>query len=246
MSTDPALGEYIPGAPVNDEAKKRNENLPGMGGVYNTVNLHLYHYAGNNPVKYTDPDGRQGMPGIGNEFDYYTRKLLADRAAAKCTSSLADRILNGSIDGLPVEGPCLMAALQGNAETFTGKNLTAKQKLDSIKSLVPNSMREDFSVVNSPAVIKDALERLGVDTSNLLISVAKPGDDDYEKVKKNATGSIVSSYFLSGEGTHYQEGDSKGKFRWDPISGTSNGGRKPKGDEYTRYVWIREKEKTNE
>jgi hypothetical protein len=28
-----------------------------MGGVFNTVNLHLYHYAGNNPVKYTDPDG---------------------------------------------------------------------------------------------------------------------------------------------------------------------------------------------
>jgi membrane-bound inhibitor of C-type lysozyme len=29
-----------------------------MGGVFNTVNLHLYHYAGNNPAKYTDPDGR--------------------------------------------------------------------------------------------------------------------------------------------------------------------------------------------
>jgi hypothetical protein len=28
-----------------------------MGGIYNLVNLHLYHYAGNNPVKYTDPDG---------------------------------------------------------------------------------------------------------------------------------------------------------------------------------------------
>ena len=52
------MGEYIPGAPVNDEAKKRNGNLPGMGGVFNTVNLHLYHYAGNNPVKYVDPDGR--------------------------------------------------------------------------------------------------------------------------------------------------------------------------------------------
>ena len=44
-------------APVNDEAKKHNQNLPGMGGIYNIVNFHLYHYAGNNPVKYTDPTG---------------------------------------------------------------------------------------------------------------------------------------------------------------------------------------------
>ncbi len=58
LSADPALGDYIPGAPINDEARKRNKNLPGMGGVFNTVNLHLYHYAGNNLVKYLDPDGR--------------------------------------------------------------------------------------------------------------------------------------------------------------------------------------------
>ena len=58
LSGDPALGEYIPQAPINDEAKKHNENLLDMGGVFNTVNLHVYHYAGNNPVKYTDPDGR--------------------------------------------------------------------------------------------------------------------------------------------------------------------------------------------
>jgi len=57
ISTDPALGEYIPQAPINDEAKKNNQNLPGMGGIFNTVNLNLYHYAANNPVKYTDPDG---------------------------------------------------------------------------------------------------------------------------------------------------------------------------------------------
>jgi hypothetical protein len=72
------LGEYLPEAPVDDEARERNGKLPGMGGVFNTVNLHLYHYAGNNPVKYTDPDGRKsglatdsdGVPGAGHSAGY--------------------------------------------------------------------------------------------------------------------------------------------------------------------------------
>jgi hypothetical protein len=33
-------------ATVNDDARKHNQNLPGMGGVFNLVNLHVYHYAG--------------------------------------------------------------------------------------------------------------------------------------------------------------------------------------------------------
>jgi hypothetical protein len=57
LSADPAMGEYVPGAPINDEVRKSNQNLPGMGGVFNVVNLHVYHYAGNNPIVYTDPDG---------------------------------------------------------------------------------------------------------------------------------------------------------------------------------------------
>ena len=47
LSGDPALGEYIPSAGAD------SSKLAGMGGVYNTVNLHLYHYSGNNPIKYT-------------------------------------------------------------------------------------------------------------------------------------------------------------------------------------------------
>ncbi|MGI5092766.1 hypothetical protein H0R96_09525 [Treponema socranskii] len=58
LSADPAVGDYIPQAPVNDEAKKHNEQLLGIGGVFNVVDFQLYHYAGNNPVKYIDSDGK--------------------------------------------------------------------------------------------------------------------------------------------------------------------------------------------
>ena len=60
LGVDPAMhqGDYIPSAPIDDEARKRNGNLPGQGGIYNYVNMHVYHYAGNNPEKYKDPNGR--------------------------------------------------------------------------------------------------------------------------------------------------------------------------------------------
>jgi RHS repeat-associated protein len=52
LSGDPALGEYLP------VAGQSPDNLSGMGGVFNIMNLHAYGYSLNNPVKYTDPDGR--------------------------------------------------------------------------------------------------------------------------------------------------------------------------------------------
>ena len=45
LSEDSAVGEYMNGTSV------------GEGGIYNTINFSLYHYAGNNPIKYTDPTG---------------------------------------------------------------------------------------------------------------------------------------------------------------------------------------------
>jgi RHS repeat-associated protein len=58
LSVDQSLEEYLPKPPNSDEAKEHNKKLPGMGGAFNTVNLNLYHYAGNNPVVMSDPDGR--------------------------------------------------------------------------------------------------------------------------------------------------------------------------------------------
>jgi RHS repeat-associated protein len=58
MSADPEMSKYLPETPVNKQARQENENLPGIGGVFNPFNLAVYHYANNNPVKYSDPNGQ--------------------------------------------------------------------------------------------------------------------------------------------------------------------------------------------
>jgi RHS repeat-associated protein len=78
LSGDPAIGDYLPQAPVNDEAKKGNGNLPGQGGVFNLVNLHVYHYAGNNPVKYVDPDGETPVKPTGALGTFAHYAIFAD------------------------------------------------------------------------------------------------------------------------------------------------------------------------
>jgi RHS repeat-associated protein len=52
QSADPALAKFLPtGTP------ERDQQLPGMGGIYNSLNLGLYTYAHQNPVRLADPDG---------------------------------------------------------------------------------------------------------------------------------------------------------------------------------------------
>ncbi len=44
ISADPALLSYVSGSTAG-------------GGIYNSINFNLYHYGGNNPVRYSDPTG---------------------------------------------------------------------------------------------------------------------------------------------------------------------------------------------
>ena len=53
QSADPILGKYLPSG-----NKDHDSNLAGMGGIYNPLNIGLYGYAAQNPVKFSDPDGR--------------------------------------------------------------------------------------------------------------------------------------------------------------------------------------------
>ena len=68
VSADPAFEKYLPKSNDFDTEhdyywylqQDASRKLPGIGGIFNSVNLNVYHYAGNNPVKLVDPDGNWG------------------------------------------------------------------------------------------------------------------------------------------------------------------------------------------
>ena len=74
LSTDPALSYYV-------EGKSNGYS----GGIFNSINLNLYHYAGNNPIKYTDPDGKdwlcRNVDGV--EEVFYREDITTDSQAQR-------------------------------------------------------------------------------------------------------------------------------------------------------------------
>jgi RHS repeat-associated protein len=160
LSTDLAMGEYIPQAPVDDEARKRNGNLPGMGGVYNYVNPHVYYYAGNNPVKYIDPTGRAD--------DDWIKLLLAVYISSK-NAPQPNALQNYIVDTVET----LANAMIGHATL----NLEVNQEF--IENL--NRFSNALEILNSK--LSNSRDVMNVDTSRFSEGLVK-FNADLEKFKK--------------------------------------------------------------
>jgi RHS repeat-associated protein len=158
ISADPAVGDYIPSAPVNEEAKKRNGNLPGMGGVYNYVNFHVYHYAGNNPVNVTDPDGRSdsldvfGELPVAKQIQYFMYKIMMGNAVEGVARGNIAKELRGMVGSMDLEG---LFALEGGEEfmnetlrEFLNLNANGTQDYSMADMTEENGWREYSSLTS--------------------------------------------------------------------------------------------------
>jgi RHS repeat-associated protein len=218
ISGDPALGDYLPSAPVDEEAKKRNGSLPGQGGVFNLVNLHVYHYAGNNPVKYTDPDGRDVNSSIVIPDPLAQKVVLRDQRELE---------KNGS-------GRCQYNTLIGATEERVGKNMTRTQKDELFTQLSSgdNPSVESSGFVNRPNdIVNSALEKMGVD-SEFTAEVSRERPTNIDMLKPED----VFTIRVFNKGGHFNLGDSKGRFIWESLEYNNSANVKKGSTNDLRYI----------
>ncbi|MEL5719961.1 MAG: hypothetical protein P1P59_02390 [Treponemataceae bacterium] len=107
-----------------------------MGGVFNVVNLHLYHYAGNNPLKYVDPDGQDIKEWIESGINWFVGD--SNYNGSGWGHGLRTEIRNGlgltdQADGLI--DTVIMSLLQGTAGNAHENNKTISDLKPPFKNL---------------------------------------------------------------------------------------------------------------
>ena len=144
ISTDPALCEYMAGSSI------------GCGGAYNSVNLNLYHYGNNNPVKYNDPDGNFAVAtmiiggalsaavdyGFQVAGNYMQGKRGVEAWKDVNVGEIAGAFVSGALSTVGIGAVTKVAGAAGNAAIRKGIQITGNAAVSAVAS-VPGTVTEN-------------------------------------------------------------------------------------------------------
>jgi uncharacterized protein RhaS with RHS repeats len=175
ISVDPPLisGEYLPSLAdklslsAQGKQYKPEIDLPGMGGVYNPINLNAYAYGGNNPVKYIDPDGKFIGKAFQMLFNWGTKKVAKTHHKDK-PYEIYNK-LNKRIDKKYENGDLSYKEYKNEkARIRIAKDLSLEMEYDKKNGVAP---------FNKNKTIKDK----AIDAAKNAIPIIPPSENEYYK-----------------------------------------------------------------
>ena len=225
VSADPILDKYLPTGNTEKDGK-----LPGIGGVFNTVNLNIYHYAGNNPIVYTDPNGKEIVTAViligmgayalieAGWNMYQIHKLKGEETTGQDYMVAGSfGVMTGTLEGAITFGSAGILAYPAAAQRGALTDIVMQRLVDSSKDI-------DLVQVGQKATTEVAYRKLA---SKLPISVESPlGNVAVQSTRKIVDKTIKSEINKTITGVRSGSifspaGASKGKYLISCHSNTS-------------------------
>jgi RHS repeat-associated protein len=183
VSADPALGEYLPSvwdmlsAQEDGRRYQPDESLPGIGGIYRTLNLGVFVHAHQNPVRVKDPDGRMARP---EDLTGSRQERLLHSAGGGGPSGLHKTFGRQIVQAVKALGQRIKSLFRGrsaesNSGNVSGKSSTLSPGPHAKESVPARGPERDFTRAERDAV-NDIGQQHGCHTCGTKNPGTKSGD----------------------------------------------------------------------